>query len=134
MGIWKARRAKIVSCDARVFHVLFLRRESNYLHTVGDYPSYDIEVRSHCVQNFTAGWEAGLLRGEDLLERIAAVLLKADLESLDEADAARYWLNAYELVDLTSRKFVASQLSSLCSSLPNPGGRVKACSEYRQWR
>jgi hypothetical protein len=116
------------------FHVLFLKRDYSYLHTVGDYPSYDIEVRSDRAQNFTSGWEAEPLRGEDLLERIAAVLLKADLESLDEADAARYWLNTYELVELTSRKFVASQLSNLCSSLPNPGGRVKACSEYRQWR
>jgi hypothetical protein len=27
-------------------HVLFLRNDSGYLHTVGDYPSYDLELRT----------------------------------------------------------------------------------------
>jgi hypothetical protein len=135
--IWESGKhggPRLFHATPESFHVLFVRRDSGYVHTVGDYPSYDIEVRSHCVENFTAAWEAGLLRGADLLERIAAVLLKAELESVDETEASRYWLNTHELVELTSRKFVASQLSSLCTTLPNPGGRAKACSEYRQWR
>jgi hypothetical protein len=113
-------------------HVLFLMRESGYLHTVGDYPAYDIEVRLQFVKNFIANWEAGVLRGADLLERTASVRLKAEFETLDETEAANYWLNAWELVTLTSREFVATQLSGLCTSLTNPGGRARACSEHAQ--
>jgi hypothetical protein len=116
------------------FHVLFLIPDAGYLHTVGDYPSYDIEIRSYCVPNFIAKWESGFLREADMLERIVAVLLKAELESVGEKEASGYWLNTPELVELTSRKFVTGQLSRLCTSLPNPSGRTKACSEYTQWK
>jgi hypothetical protein len=113
-------------------HVLFLAQDSGYLHTVGDYPAYDVEVRLPFVQPFITNWDAGYLHGADLLERVSAVLLKAELESLDEAEAAKYWLNSWELVTLTSREFVATQLSNLCTTLTNPGGRAKACAEHAQ--
>ena len=120
---------RLFSATPDSVHVLFLTRDSGYLHTVGDYPAYDIEVRLQFVQRFIANWEAGYLRGADLLERIAAVRLKAELESLEEAEAAKYWLNAWELATLTSREFVATELSNLCTSLTNTGGRAKACAE-----
>ena len=109
-------------------HVLFLMRDSGYLHTVGDYPAYDIEVRLQFVKKFIANWEAGFLRGADLLERIAGVRLKAELESLDESEAPGYWLNTPELVTLTTREFVITQLSNLCASLTNQIGRA-SCRE-----
>jgi hypothetical protein len=114
-------------------HILFLMRDSGYLHTVGDYPAYDIEVRLQFVKKFIANWEAGLLRGADLLERIAGVRLKAELESLDETEAPGYWLNTPELATLTTREFVTTQLSNLCAGLTNPGGRARACAEYAEW-
>jgi hypothetical protein len=101
-------------------HVLFLMRDSGYLHTVGDYPSSDIEVRLGFVKNFIASWEAGFLREADLLERIAGVLLKAELESLNESEAPGYWLNTPEIATLTTREFVTTQLSNFCASLTNP--------------
>jgi hypothetical protein len=116
------------------FHILFVMADSGYLHTVGDYPSYDIELGSHGVQKFIAVWESGVLPGADLLERIVAAVLRAELESVDEKDeAVGYWLNINELVDLTSAKFVASQLTSLCKTIPNPRGRAQACSESTEW-
>lgn len=115
-------------------HVLFLIRESGYLRTVGDYPAYDIELRLPIVKKFIANWKAGGLQGNGLLERIAAVLLKTKLETVEEteAEATTYWLNPWELVTLTSREFVATQLDKLCTSLTNPGGRAKACAEHAQ--
>lgn len=113
-------------------HVVFLTRESGYLRTVGDYPAYDIEVRLQFVEKFITNWKAGYLRGADLLERIAAVQLKAELETLDETEAAKYWLNTWELATLTSREFVVTQLSNLCASLTSPWARAKACTEHAQ--
>ena len=113
-------------------HVLFLTTDAGYLRTAGDYPSYDVELSLQSVQNFIASWEAGVLRGADILERIAAIRLKAELESLDEKEATSYWLNTPELIELTSQAFIAAQLSGLCASLTNPTGRVRACVEYAE--
>jgi len=113
-------------------HVLFLTTDSGYLRTVGDHPSYDVEVALQSVQHFIASWEAGVLRGADILEQIAAIRLKAELESLDEKEATSYWLNTPELIELTSQAFIAAQLSGLCASLTNPAGRARACAEYAE--
>jgi hypothetical protein len=115
------------------FHVLFAKLDSGYLHSVGDYPSYDIEIRSDCIQKFIAEWETGFLRDADLLQRIAAVWLTAYFESVDE-EGARGRPDIYELVQLTTRGFVSGQLSRLCTNLPNPVKRWKACSEYADWK
>jgi hypothetical protein len=76
-------------------HVLFLTEDSGYLHTVGDYPAYDLEVSSRLVQNFIDTWRAGYFQGADLLERIAAVRLKAEFEGTNEnetgGDVVHIW-------------------------------------------
>jgi hypothetical protein len=113
-------------------HVLFLTTDAGYLRTVGDYPSYDVQLPQQSVQNFIASWEAGVLRGADILERIAAIRLKSELERLDEKEAQSYWLNTPELIELTSQPFITIQLSGLCASLTNPAGRARACAEYAE--
>jgi len=62
-------------------HVLFLKDDSGYLHTVGDYPAYDIEIRARWVQEFVANWKSGYSDGAGLMERIVAIRLKAELDS-----------------------------------------------------
>jgi hypothetical protein len=111
-------------------HVLFLNYDSGYLHTVGDYPAYDVEVPSQFMQKFITTWEAGYLQGADLLERIAAVRLKSELESVRGTEAVAYSSRVWELAVLTSVEFVVSQLSTLCTTLANPGGRATACAEH----
>jgi len=107
-------------------HTLFLKEDSSYLHTVGDYPAYDVEIRSQWVPAFLASWKAGYAQGAELIERIVAVRLKAELESIPTG-RGEYWLDTEELAELTSQSFIASQLDSLCHVLTNPVGRVKAC-------
>ena len=125
---------RLFNPDPTSVHILFLIRDFGYLHTVGDYPAYDIELRLQVVKKFIANWKAGILRGADLLERIAAVLLKTELEAVKETEAegTNYWLNPWELMTLTSREFIATQLDNFCTSLTNPGGRAKACAEHAQ--
>jgi hypothetical protein len=113
-------------------HILFLREEAGYLHTVGDYPAYDVEIPLPWVQDFIANWDAGDLEGADLMERIVAVRLKAELESVKETERDKYWLNTAEMATLTSPAFVTSQLNELCYRLVNPIGRAIACAESAQ--
>ena len=93
--------------------MLFLTTDWSYLRTAGDYPSYDLELPLQSVQNFIASCKTGTLRGADILERVAAIRLKAELESLDEEEANSHWLNTPELMELTSQAFIAAQLSGL---------------------
>jgi hypothetical protein len=55
------------------FHIMFLRKESGYLHTVGDYPNYDLEVPAESLPSFLSLWQTGYAREFGLPERIAAV-------------------------------------------------------------
>jgi hypothetical protein len=41
------------------FHIMFLQRESGYLHTVGDYPNYDLEIPSGSFPSFLSAWQTG---------------------------------------------------------------------------
>ncbi len=105
--------------------------ESGYLHTVGDYPAYDLEIRSRWLPEFLASWRAGYEQGGSLIERIVAVRLKAELESLP-ALHTDLWLETWELQDLTSASFIESQLDSLCQSVVNPVGREEACAAFAE--
>lgn len=102
-------------------HILFLKGDAGYLHTVGDYPAYDLEIRSQWLPAFLTHWR-DYERGAGLIERVVAVRLKAELESIS-TDRSEYW----RLAELTSHAFVAGQLDSLCHSLTSPRGRTQAC-------
>jgi hypothetical protein len=116
-------------------HVLFLKEESGYLHTVGDYPAYDLEIRHRWLPAFLADWRAGYEQGGGLIERVVAVRIKAELETAPTdlsslpPDRRDWWWCDGELMELTSASFIGRQLDSLCRSLSNPVGRVAACME-----
>ncbi len=107
-------------------HVLYLTKDSGYLHTVGDYPAYDLEVPTRSVPGFLANWQAGYQQGSGLIERIVAVELKSELEAIPVEQDPR-GLNIAELQILTSPSFIASQLDLLCHGLRSPAGRSTAC-------
>ncbi len=114
-------------------HVMFLKRESGYLHTVGDYPNYDIEIASQLFPSFLAVWGTGYGQESDLIvDHIAAGLLKADLEEFPHRYPDQ---NMNELWGLTGAAWFASQLDRLCHDVGNPAGRAEACralaQEYR---
>jgi hypothetical protein len=112
-------------------HVLFLREEAGYLHSVGDYPAYDLELRSPWVAGFLLEWRAGFARELGLIERIVATRLKAELLSAT-AEENEYSFHTYEEVELTDERFVGDQLASLCQHLANPLGRARACVAYKR--
>lgn len=107
-------------------HVLFLHKQHGYTHTVGEYPAYDLEIRSRWLPAFISQWNSRQIEGGDLMERIAAGRLRAELESVP-LESQPYWLRTDELVGLTSQAFVTSQLDSLCQLLTNPTARRAAC-------
>ena len=62
-------------------HVLFLREEAGYLHTVGDYPAYDLEFSCNRLPAILSGLESNSGDGPDLLERLVTVFIKTELEA-----------------------------------------------------
>lgn len=77
-------------------------------------------------------WRAGNGREVSFMERIVAARLKAELESITpgmvrESALGQYWLNTWELAELTSPSFIAGQLDLHCRMLSNPAGRAEAC-------
>jgi hypothetical protein len=128
----------------RLFHptpgggrVVFLRPEGGYLHTVGDYPAYDLEVPHSLVPRLVDLWNSGQESG-DALERLVALRIRADFEdrsftpSLKAADLSRYSARIdgfADLMELRGPLFIASQFDKTCRGLTNPFGRIAACFE-----
>ena len=112
-------------------HILFLKTDSGYLHTVCDYPNCDLEISSRWSTGFLDYWRTGYEQNLELPERIVAVRLKAEWES-SKTDSSEYWRDCYDLVEFTSPPFVVGQLNSLCNGLKNPLGRRLACSAYAE--
>jgi hypothetical protein len=116
----------------RLFHptpgrdrILFLRREDGYLHTVGDYPSYDLEIPLTWTSSLIAGWNAS--SQTDTFERLAAVRLRTELNQ-KTAIQHNYWSqDMWDLMGLTSPFFIASQMDEDCRRLENRFGRFSAC-------
>jgi hypothetical protein len=111
-------------------HVLFLKEDSGFLHTVGDYPNYDLEIRSASLPRFLADWDAGYGLGEDLIERIVGVGLNAELESIPQIPVN--FGDFAELEELTSPPFMTRQLDSICHGLTSSIGRTEACAAFAQ--
>jgi hypothetical protein len=109
------------------FHVMFLRKESGFLHTVGDYPNYDLEIPAESFPILLSSSQTGYAQDGDLTRRIAAVSLKAYLESPSVTEFNTHSLIG-DLTNLMGRPFVTGQLDSLCPRFDgkSPGGRVCA--------
>ena len=118
-------------------HVMFLRREGGYLHTVGDYPSYDLEVWSRFVPGMLAAWNSGRNSLADPLERLVALRFRAEFESLSSSQLREqvslpvpknYYVDGLpDLARLFDPFFVATQLDEACRHSTNPLGRFAAC-------
>jgi hypothetical protein len=109
------------------YHILFLREEGGYLHTVGDYPAYDLEIPRGWLPAIVSGLKSGQESGSDLFERIATVRLRTELESM-RTIRRNYWPeDMLDLAGLTSPFYIASRLDSFCRQLANPFGRFAAC-------
>jgi hypothetical protein len=123
--------SRLFSLDKGSIHVLFLKNDPGYLHTVCDYPNCDLQISSKWSMAFLETWRAGYGRNLDLAERLVAVRLKGELAGVqsDSSDCPR---DMIDLFNLTSPSFVVGQLGSLCQSLTNPVGRKIACSLYAE--
>ena len=130
----------------RLFHpypggvrVIFLRQEGGYLHTVGDYPSYDLELNSNWLPALLAAWKSGQSRGADPVEWLVALRLRAEFEGLSEKQLREdfgdegprvnhHWArDIHGLVRLVGPFFVVTQLDDLCLHSRNPYARFAAC-------
>ncbi|MBZ5728421.1 MAG: hypothetical protein LAP87_25995 [Acidobacteriia bacterium] len=130
----------------RLFHpnpgkirVLFLRREAGYWHTVGDYPSYDLELPSRWVPALMSNWKSGHENRPDPLERLVALRFRAEFEALSVAQLREdfdsdgphvnhYWATDLpDLIRVVGPFFVATQLDNICQHSANPSARLAAC-------
>jgi hypothetical protein len=126
----------------RLFHpypgatrVVFLRDEGGYLHTVGDYPSYDLELRSRWVPALLSAWNSGQESGADTLERLVALRFRAEFETLSMgqlredfgSDGPRVAYDLRDLIRVVGPFFVVTQLDSICHHSANPSARLAAC-------
>ena len=120
-------------------HVVFLRWESGYLHTVGDYPSYDLELSSRWLPALLSAWISGRESGTGPLERLVALRFRAEFEGLSASQLREnfggglqfpryyYMRGLPDLVRLVGPFLVATQLDDICRHATNPSGRFAAC-------
>jgi len=120
-------------------HVIFLRQEGQYLHTVGDYPSYDLEIFSRSIPAMLSAWNSGRKAGADPVDRVVDHVLRSQFETLS-ADELRealgggglvqrgyYMRGLQDLVRLAGPLFVVTQLDDVCHHSTSPSGRIAAC-------
>lgn len=110
-------------------HMLFLKAEGGYLHTVGDYPAYDLVIHRSLVPAITSRLQSGSSNSSELCERIVTADITAELESypavISRDDGPDDDIE--DLEGLTSPFHVASILDSVCRNFPNRFGRFAAC-------
>ena len=104
-------------------HIFFLTKTAGYLHTVGDYPGYDIPISKALLPDVLERLRA--TSDPDVFQRITRALLESELAS------ATTFSNQYspllEGASLTSSYYVATLLDQFCHQMRNPPGRFAAC-------
>jgi len=118
---------RLFSPNRGSFHVLFLRREAGYLHTVGDYPTYDMEISPEAVSGLRAELKTNPPSEPHLFEGIVRASIIAELKSAGNPGDLDHWLDLGTLAGLTSPLYIASMLDSACRQFPNPRGQFAAC-------
>jgi hypothetical protein len=120
-------------------HVIFLRHDGGYLHTVGDYPSCDLEIPSRWLAPFLSAWDSRHETSADPLERLVALRFRAEFDGLSNSQLREsvggvgpvprdyYVRDLPDLVRLVGPLFVATQLDDICRHSTNPAGRLAAC-------
>jgi len=121
------------------FRVIFLRNEGGYLHTVGDYPSYDLELPSSWIPALRSDWNSAYGTQLDPLERLVSLRFRAEFEALSQSQLREdfdsngqrvnhYWAtDLQDLIRVVGPFFVVSQLDSICHNSANPSARMAAC-------
>jgi len=71
--------ARLFSPNPGYIHTLFLHFEGGYLHTVGDYPAYDLGIPNSLVSAITSRLQPSPGNPSDLFERIVAACVTAEL-------------------------------------------------------
>jgi hypothetical protein len=112
-------------------HILFLNTDSGYLHTVGDYPAYDLEIPSSWLPDFITESRLGNCANANVIERIVDARLKAAFQNASPM-AEKYSTRLSEFEDLTGHSFVVGRIQALCNSLVEPGAREQACEAYAE--
>jgi hypothetical protein len=119
--------------------VIFLRPDGGYLHTVGDYPSYDLELFSRWLPALLSAWNSHADNGADPLEHLVALRFRAEFDGLSDSQLREkvggegpipkdyYLRDLPDLVRLVGPFFVATQLDDICRHSTNPSGRFAAC-------
>ncbi len=107
-------------------HVLFLRWEGGYLHTVGDYPAHDLRVDRSWLPAMISRLQSSQ-DGTGPFERLVTVLLDVPAEEVNTIALGGEPLDFPVLIELTSPFFVASHLDSMCRNFGNRFGRFAAC-------
>ena len=120
-------------------HVIFLRGDGGYLHTVGDYPSYDLGLSSRWLPALLSAWSSSRENDSDPLERLAGLRLHAEFESLSASEIGAnlddsspvprdyYMRGLPDLVRLVGPFLIATQLDDICRHSENRFGRFAAC-------
>ncbi len=125
--------------DPGALRVVFLRDEGGYLHTVGDYPSYDLELSSRWLPALLSAWKSGEKSNADPLQRLVELRMRAEFESLPESQLREdfgeagprvnhnWAFDLPDLVGVAGPFFVASQIDDICRHSTNPSARFAAC-------
>jgi hypothetical protein len=113
-------------------------RRVSILHTVGDYPSYDLELSPEWISRILSLWNSQQKKRADPIETLVALRFRAEFDGLpdgqprwkpgdgplpDEADVR----HLSDLVRVAGPWLVANQLEDVCRNSANANGRIQAC-------
>jgi hypothetical protein len=112
-------------------HILFLEQKGPYLHTVGDFPAHDLEMRTSYLPLFIKHWQQNRPQTLTDLQRLAAAWIETSLETLSSPGPPHYSYEYMELVKLTGFDFIQSQLAIHCRNFPIAIGQASACSAWK---
>ena len=112
-------------------HVLFLRQEGPHLHTVGDYPAHDVELKKSQIPALTKRWQQSRAGALSDMERLTAALIETNLE-MPDSPVPHHFTEIYtDVVDLAGVDFIQSQLAAHCRAFPTALGQAAACSAWK---
>jgi len=73
--------------------LILLREECDYLHMVGDYPSYDLEFHSAWLPALLSAWKGARMSATDPLDRLVSLRLRAEFEVLTDKQSRENFLS-----------------------------------------
>ncbi len=120
-------------------HVVFLRQEGEYLHTVGDYPAHDLVLYSRLVPEILPIWRSTSEFADDPVTRFVVCRLRAEFDTprarqLIAPEEDPDWVpteygsyDTSDLIRLMGDLFIANQMDNFCRNSTDRFGRISAC-------